>query len=187
MNNNTSLAAVTAALLTSLLTGCLAGDDLKGPIELPRTCAEAAQGVKAHDGDHILYVDGDETKPWRAYCVDMDQGAAAKEYLTVTAGASNFSRYTAGGRSPGTDVETRFDKVRIDPETLTLDASDLTFAVSTGSVQHLGGQVVDSLPLGVAMSCGGGFTAAQVDVQGTPFVFDDTAFGNGGDAGHAGR
>jgi hypothetical protein len=186
MNKITSIAL--SLLSTNLLIGCAIGDNEvpEAPIAFPRTCAERAVGhAEAQDGTYTLFVEGDETMPWRAYCADM--GEDAIEYLTLaTSGAGTWSSYRAGGRSPGTDVDTRFDKVRIDPIKLVLDVNDLTFAVSTGSVNHLGGKAIDSMPLGVAMSCGGGSVGAQVDLQGTPFLLTGE-FAIGGDAGNTGN
>lgn len=93
----------------------------------------------------------------------------------------NFSQYTAGGASPGTNVRTSFTKLRIDPATMTVDIGDLTFATSTGRLQHSSvtrgpsSPFVTSMPYGVAMSCtrqpdGVG----NINLQGTPFVVDDT-------------
>lgn len=52
-----------------------------------------------------------------------------REYLDLAATGENqnFSQYTAGGASPGTNI---------DPTTLTVDVGDLTFATSTGKLQH---------------------------------------------------
>jgi hypothetical protein len=154
-------------------------------IPFPRSCAEVRQShAWANDGPHTLYVDHDKARSWLAYCVDMD--TSPKDYLTLPKGGdTNFSRYSAGGRSPGTEVETRYDKVRIDPLTLALDISDQTFAVSTGSLMHLGTTQVTSMPLGVAMSCGGGGASANVDVSGTRFEIVDK-FATAGDVGHTG-
>lgn len=210
MKNFTSL-LFSALTASSLLVGCIGGDDkapddeqgedLDGdgvpddqqqpdapsladldPIPYPKTCLESLHGDKIRrDGEHILFVNGDENKPWSAYCVDMDTDTP-KEYLTLPNGEMmNWSQYAAGGRSPGMSVDTRFEKFRIDPISLKVDIADLTFATSTGSVQHLGGDTVESLPVGVAMSCGGGFASASVDVAGTGFrLFEE--YTKGGDA-----
>ena len=180
-------------LATNALVGCIgdntepADPEVPDPqptvIPFPRSCAEVRQSHSwANDGRRTLFVDHDANKPWIAYCVDMD--SSPKEYLNLP-GDMNFSRYTAGGRSPGTDVETRYDKVRIDPITLKVDISDQTFAISTGSLMHLGVTPVTSMPLGVAMSCGGGGASANVDLSGTPFLIEDK-FATAGDVGHTG-
>lgn len=176
MNKLTSLAV--SALTANLMAGCM-GDNQAAPIEHPQTCAELAQSKpKATDGEFTLFADGDEAKPWKAYCADLGT-ANPKEYLTLIDGIS-FSEYLAGGSSPGTDVRTEYNKVRIDPLSFTLDTSDQTFAVSTGSLVDAAGKTVTSMPLGVAMSCGAGRAFAQVNLDGTPFVIEQY-FTVGGD------
>ena len=186
MNKNTLTRLALAALSTNLLVGCLSGDNLEGEVAFPRTCAEAVQGrANANDGPRMLYVDGDEAKPWQAYCADVD--GDAKEYLNAKDSPGNYSMYRAGGQSPGTDVMTHYEKIRIDPINLRLDVTDQTFAVSTGSVMHLGSTKIESMPLGVAMTCGGGSAWAQVDVSDTPFIVVGSfqIDGNGAQTGHA--
>jgi GON domain len=115
------------------------------------------------------------------YCHDM--AGTPREYIDLvhTTGDANFSQYTAGGASPGTNVRTSFTKVRIDPATLTVDIGDLTFATSTGRLQHSSvtrgpsSPFVTSMPYGTAMSCtqrpdGIG----NINLQGTPYLIDDT-------------
>lgn len=192
----TKLAAV---LLAGNLVACVMGDNeqpkpadpdpanMIEPIAFPKTCAEAARGhATPADGDRTLYVDGNDKKPWTAYCVDMDSKSPAA-YLTLPQGGANtFSMYRAGGRAIGTDVVTRFDKLRIDPTTLTIDVTDTTFAISSGSLAHVDGTTITEMPLGVAMSCGGGYASAIVSVAGTPFVMAND-FAKGGDTGHVGN
>ncbi|WP_245614223.1 GON domain-containing protein [Actinokineospora inagensis] len=111
------------------------------------------------------------------YCYDM--AGKPREYLDLTnvgAGA-NFSQYTAGGASPGTNVRTSFTKLRVDPQTLTVDINDLTFAKSTGTLNH-GGQSVTSMPYAVAMGCGSQ-GVGNIDLRGTAFSVAN-AFQSGG-------
>ena len=188
MKNLTTYALST--LFVSNLVACIGGDNLEPSladqprVAFPSSCAEAAQGFEAPaDGERTLFVDGEAQRPWRAYCADMT--SAPIEYLTLPTN-STWSMYRAGGRAIGSDVTTRFDKVRIDPVTLKLDITDTTFAVSEGSLTHIDGSKITEMPLGVAMSCGGGYATANVDVQGTPFLLT-TDFATGGDAGHVGN
>jgi hypothetical protein len=154
-----------SALALNALVGC--GDNSDGPIEFPRTCAEAAVGnASAKDGEYKLFIDNDETKPWTAWCDDL-QGDNPKEYLTVESNRSTYASRT------GEEVETRYEKIRIDPDTLELDTSDQTFAASTGSATHAPGVEVTSMPLGVAMSCGFNFAGAELNVNNTPFVIEN--------------
>lgn len=180
MKNLTSIAL--AMLTTNALVGCVTGDNdmpddpvVPNPtadrVEFPKTCAERALGnPNAADGEHELYLANQEKYQWTAYCVDM-QSDAPKEYLTLPAGGDlNVSRYSAGGMSAGVSVETKFDKIRIDPITLKVDIADLTFATTEGKVIHLGTTEVTSMAFGLAMSCELGNSAhAQIDLQGTPF------------------
>ena len=64
-------------------------------------------------------------------------------------------------------VVTSYQRVRIDPESFTIDIGDATFATSNGSVVHDGTTVV-SMPYGVAMGCGASATA-NINLRGTSF------------------
>ena len=121
---------------------------------LPETCADIKIADPwAGDDDYTLYLDGNINKPWTAYCHDM--AGTPREYVTLhnTGAGENFSQYTAGGASSGTDVRTSYTRIRIDPIDLTVDIADQTFAATTGSLIHSGGEQVDFMPFGVAMSC----------------------------------
>lgn len=120
----------------------------------PATCKEIQTATAADDdNEYTLYINGDETKSWTAYCKDMST-ATPLEYLTLPMPDENTGQYKEGGASNGTTVTTRYQKVRIDPVTLALNASDQSFATSTGSLTHsTSGLVVNAMPLGVAMSC----------------------------------
>lgn len=138
---------------------------------LPSTCAAAGAGS---DTSVTLYVAGNAKQPWTAFC------HAHVEYLTVA--GSNFGQYTAGAKSPGTNVRTTYQKLRIDPVNLEIDICDQTFASSMGSLLHDPTNnpnlpPVTSMPVGVAMDCAGNNSAtgvANVDVTGTPFAISST-------------
>ena len=147
----------------------------------PATCAE----IKAHapaavDGDYTLYVGGDAGRPWRAYCARM--ATAPAEYLSLI--GTNAGQYIAGPTTPGTDVTTKYSKVRFDPVSLRIDIRDRAFADSQGALNH-GGTTVTSMPFGVAMDCRGpssklGFAA--IDLTGTAFTLGASpAYIAGGD------
>jgi hypothetical protein len=136
--------------------------------------------VKAPDGDYLLYNNGNL---FTVYCDDMSSNTP-REYIDLvkTGYGANFSQYTAGGASAGTNVRTLFKKLRINPASLTVDIGDLTFASSTGWLKHSGSVKVTSMPYGVAMSC----TAPRapkgtgnIDLRYTPFQVS-TAFTVGG-------
>ncbi|MFN0251441.1 MAG: hypothetical protein ACKV2T_31485 [Kofleriaceae bacterium] len=175
--NLTSIALAT--LTANLLVGCVTGDNempddqdpdqLVERVEFPKTCAEKAIGnPNLTDGAYTLYLANDKRHPWTAFCADL-QSKSAKEYLSLE-NDQTYSRYAAGGQSPGTDVVTTFEKIRVDPISLKVDIADLTFAVSEGKVIHMGTTEITSMNLGIAMSCdinARGF--AQLDLNGTPF------------------
>jgi hypothetical protein len=151
----------------------------------PGTCADIHnQNPKAKDGNYILY---NSNTIFTVYCYDM--AGTPREYITLaqTGANANYSQYTAGGASPGTNVRTMFTKLRVDPATLTVDIGDLTFATSTGSLNHSGsGTTVTSMPYGAAMSCAGpGDTsgAANINLRGTPFQVGATFALGGFDPG----
>ena len=130
--------------------------------------------VKAPDGDYLLYDNGNL---FTVYCDDMS--TMPREYidLTSTGPWANFSQYTAGGASPGKNVRTTFKKLRVNPDNLTVDIGDLTFASSTGSLKHSNSVQVTSMPYGVAMSCTKPQAAngvANIDLRWTPFQVNST-------------
>jgi hypothetical protein len=117
------------------------------------------------------------------YCADMR--GEPKSYLNLNENGT-WSSFTSGGTAVGTSVRTDFDKVRIDPIKLELVISDKTFAFSEGSVTLPLSGTVTEMPLGHAMTCGGGTATAQVDLQGTPFQIL-TAFAVSGATGAVGH
>ncbi|MGE0404367.1 MAG: GON domain-containing protein [Kofleriaceae bacterium] len=142
------------------------------------SCADMrAQDPSAGDDDYTLYVGGDEAKPFTAWCEDM--AGTPRDYLKLhnVDGDYNFSQYTMGGASNGFDVRTSYFYLRFNPETLEVDTSDQTFALSTqGALNHPGGVVVTSMPYGVAMGCGGTAVKglANIDLGGTGFAVADS-------------
>lgn len=166
--------------ISTLAGGLLAAGTAPGsaapaqnPSTPPATCADIhTANPTAPDGNYDL-VDSGKAVP--VYCFDMT--GTPREYINLmnTGTNTNFSQYTAGGASPGTNVRTTFTKLRIDPATLTVDIGDLTFATSTGSLSH-SGTPVTSMPYGVAMSCISPFAAGgagNIDLTGTPFTVTD--------------
>jgi len=147
----------------------------------PATCAD----VKAHvpgavDATYTLYLGGDASKPWKAFCAHM--ATAPAEYLSLT--GANTAQYTRGGASLGTDVKTTYSKVRFDPAALKIDISDRSFTSSFGLLTHNGKTVVTSMPYGVAMDCRGMNSkagVASIDLTATAFALIGPAqFATGG-------
>ncbi|MBL0692842.1 GON domain-containing protein [Comamonas sp. JC664] len=136
----------------------------------PATCKQLKNlNPSLGDGEYILYLNNNAALPWRAWCHGM--AGTPTEYLTLSqAATTNFSQYTAGGASPGTDVFTYYAKVRIDPVTLQVNTSDQTFSTSWGQLIH-GPTTVTSMPYASAMSCDWEPVGkANIDLRGTPFA-----------------
>ena len=184
---NTHRLFASALVASSLLVGCTATEETAAPVSQPGATVPAPQGpavkdppsftpetcddvtardAAAPDGDYTLYIQGQASLPWPAYCHDMS--GSPREFLTLPQGAGkNTAMHAASATSPGTDVVTVYKRVRIDPVALTIDIGDTTFATSTGTLEH-DGKLVTSMPFGVAMTCGGK-ASANIDVAGTPF------------------
>ncbi|MBN1138299.1 MAG: tandem-95 repeat protein [Anaerolineae bacterium] len=149
--------------------GSIPAQQLSGPA----SCRDIrAADPTAEDGEYTIYPQG---KVFAVYCHDM--AGTPSEYLSLvnTGETSNFAQYTAGGSSPGTNVRTTYDRVRIDPYTLLVDIGDQTFAHSMGSLTH-GTIVVTSMPYGVAADCldwGSDDGVANIDLRGTPFAVSE--------------
>jgi hypothetical protein len=147
----------------------------------PQLCAEIrAENANADDGDYPLYVNHDPAKPWTAHCVEMSR--SPREYLRLVNvdGHFNFSQYTAGRHSPGSNVKTSYHELRVDPAALLVDISDQRSAQSSGALRH-DGKEVTSMPYGVAMTCIGPASGlGNIDLRGTPFAVAPDAFVQGG-------
>ncbi|TDC09710.1 hypothetical protein E1267_06680 [Nonomuraea longispora] len=143
------------------------------------TCQDVRRTIPlARDGTYLLINNGNV---FTAYCHNMATTPA--EYITLarTGQDVNFSQYTAGGASPGTNVRTTFTRLRVDPRTMTVDIGDLTFASSTGSLRHAS-TTVTSMPYGAAMACTGRADGrGNIDLRDTPFRVSET-FVTGGNA-----
>ncbi|WP_158501603.1 GON domain-containing protein [Vitiosangium sp. GDMCC 1.1324] len=136
----------------------------------PASCQELKTAhPSATDGAYVLYVNGDESKPWTAWCHDMAGTPAEYLSLSSTGPSLNFSQYTAGyNNGGGTNVRTLFTKVRVDPSTLRVSTGDRTFSSSSGLLWH--GDAVTSMAYAAAMNCDFGNPGlGNVDLRGTPF------------------
>lgn len=143
----------------------------------PPSCAVVKQKVPTFtSGDVTLYLGGDASKPWRAFCTTV-----GVEYLSLTS-AANYAQYS----SPGSNVRTTYTKLRIIPAANggSIDIDDKTYATSTGSLDH-DGTTVTSMAYGCAMDCEGSSSAsgvASIDLTGTPFVVTETFANRGSSA-----
>ena len=108
----------------------------------PAICTDIkVHAPAATDGNFTLYLDGDSTKPWTAFCADM--ATAPAEYLSVDP-QHNSSQCASGGMSRGTTVVITFSRVRFDPISHKVDIPARSFAISTGMLDHGGATVVTS-------------------------------------------
>nr|MBC8281997.1 cadherin-like domain-containing protein [Chloroflexota bacterium] len=147
---------------------------------LPQSCGDILDlNPSAVDGTYTIYPDSHN---FDIYCHDMASGSPL-EYLTLakTTANDNFSLYPVGGASTGTTVRTDYTKLRLDTDNLVVDTGDQTFSASSGLISHSAntrpGVPVSSMPLGVAMSCIGGYDSsgqANINLRGTSFKIDDT-------------
>ena len=162
-------------LMAGMTINCMGGGGPTGPA----TCKDAktAYGVST-DGPQTLYVGGDKSSPWSAYCIGMATDSPI-EYLELpqfdkNGKPINFSEYmeatgvgAGSGQTPDFLVRTHYDRVRIDPINLTVDISDSKFthpdrvfmppdsgdptAPPTSNVLKL---AIGTMPFGAAMECG---------------------------------
>lgn len=105
------------------------------------------------------------------YCYGMQTGSP-KEYLSLirTGGSYNFSKFNNyHGKPANSFVKISFNKVRIDPTTLTVDINDFAFSTRTYSDPSL----TDLIAYGVAGDCAGNGDptgVGNIDLTGTPFA-----------------
>jgi GON domain len=198
----TSRLALCLTAFAPLMTGCVAAADsdvLDEPIAEaeqallpppppppPASCQDIrSANPMAGDGAYVLHINHDPAKGWTAHCRNMATTPAEYLPLQNVSSSANFSQYTAGGAVSGSNVRTRYTKVRIDPASLLVDISDQTFATSSGQLSH-GSETVTSMPFGVGMSCDGSASGvANIDLTGTPFAVATDEFLTGG-AGSSG-
>lgn len=140
------------------------------PAPAPASCAElAARNPQAGDGYYWLELRG---QPVHLYCHDM--AGSAREYLAVPDGNCSAYRSHRGGSVQ--QVQTCFDRVRLDPQSLRVDVSDLRFAHTRtqGRITHAQ-QTVQAMPYATAMACdapGLALGQGRIDLRGTPFAVD---------------
>lgn len=143
----------------------------------PTTCRDIlTQNPSANDGEYTVYVNQQPNKPFTVYCYNMQTDPTEYLSLAYTGSNYNFSRYAAGGARLGEDVVSVFTKVRIDPFTLKVETTDLTFANTTGFVSWDGGQIT-SWRYANAGSCVAQHDrsgTANINLRGTPFAIDDS-------------
>ena len=105
-----------------------------GANEIHETCKDvqdaalADTGKNPSNGTYTLYFEGDETKPWEAYCDGMNR-ASPREYITVDS-ADNYSQIS----DAHVFFQTSYRRIRIDPDQLELILDDDAFATNGGDL-----------------------------------------------------
>lgn len=138
------------------------------------TCEELrVANPTAIDGNYTLFLAGDKTKPWGAFCLLSVTPAQSYLNLTNTGANQNFSQYTAGGGSSGSSIKTNYTKVLIDPVTLKVDTNAQKYATTTGGPLSQGAVPITAMPYATAFDCRGSLSQtglANIDLTGTPFA-----------------
>jgi len=138
----------------------------------PATCKDAkAQYQVSTDGPQTLYVGGDKTMPWSAFCAGMASDSP-KEFVelprfSAQGDPANFSQFSEAAlptelvQSAAFQVTTHFEKVRIDPVDLTIDItnkafirSEITPAGADPVSAALDNVAIGYMPYATAMECG---------------------------------
>ena len=155
----------------------------------PETCAEVQDvaldetGEILSNGTYTLYVDGDESMPWDAYCYDMSR-AEPKEFIDVEE-LNNYSQI-----SNGADIfETTYSRLRIDPVRLEIWPLDTTFADSNFEITDEDAPMLpegmEHILLGWAEFQVIGFdespvaAESNVSLAGTAFILDESVNDDG--------
>jgi len=151
----------------------------------PASCEQIrADAPTSGDGNRKLFVGGNKTKPWDAFCLMSVIPAVTYLPLANVAAAQNYSQFSAGGSATGTTVKTNYTKLQIDPATFAVNTNDKRYATTTGGPLTTGGTSVTAMPYATAMGCQNGTAngAANIDLTGTQFAVATGALALGGTA-----
>ncbi|MCA9979564.1 MAG: protein kinase [Anaerolineales bacterium] len=138
----------------------------------PRTCADIfAQNSENVPGDYTLYVNGNVELPLAVYCAE---GGGTYLNLLSNGGTANYATTIINGE----ERTVQYERVRIDPRSLTIDRTDRTFALVTGAFPTDAGALNDP-DYGVAMGCsrtavGMAEGRANINLTGTGLALADT-------------
>lgn len=148
------------------------------PVPRPNSCAMIKQQQPAaEDGPYTIYLNG--RSPATLYCHNMD--TTPQEYLTLpaTETGGNFSLISY----PEGAIITQYEKVRLNPSSLIIDPTDMTFATLAESLagyvaitgEQLATYPVTASDFAVATGCNRSqenapLGRANLDLTGTPFV-----------------
>ena len=109
-------------------------------VGLPENCLDIKQnlfddGEQAVNGLYWLFYQGNAEQPWAVTCEEMPS-SSPKEYINVDSETNvSFFTYNLPNNAGVDSFSTRYDKVRINPENLQIDANDDTFATTSGNIR----------------------------------------------------
>ena len=148
---------------------------------LPASCKDVNDANPAsNDGNFQLYYNHSAAKPWVAYCKGMGPGGAALEFLTLPQGSA-ANQSVIGADLP---IASQFTKVRINPATLEVDVTNMTYGTMTGTTYGCT-SATGALSIQYAYTlqyCGNGTAPGSalgrgyIDLRGTPFSVAQSAF-----------
>jgi len=159
------------------------------PMPRPSSCAMLkVQQPRVEDGPQTIYLQGNTAVT--LYCHNM--GTTPQEYLTLpaTANGANYSLISY----PEGAIITQYEKVRLNPSSLIVDPTDMTFATlaeGLAGYSAITGEQLETYPVttsdfAVATGCNRNqpdapLGRANIDLTGTPFVLSPditfTSFG----------
>lgn len=159
------------------------------PVPRPSSCAMIKQQQPtAEDGEYTIYLQGKTAVS--LHCHNMT--TTPQEYLSLpaTANGGNFSLISY----PEGAIVTVYEKVRLNPSSLIIDPTDMTFATLADSLagynaiagEQLASYLVTSSDFAQATGCNRNqpdapLGRANIDLTGTPFVLSpDITFGSFG-------
>ena len=186
LNQNDNLRLVCSALVGSLsLVACGPMAEAKPsqvtdsaatqslvPGPLATSCAELKAAGLEMERNHVLYLNAEFSKPYVAFC-----DAAGGTYLTLPTGPDiNFSQYI---NVRGHSVTTTWNRVKLDPATLTLDVSDFRFSTSTGGIPDWNAYTASYGMAGDCSRANSSAGRANVNLTGLPFAVTATWSTNG--------
>ena len=148
------------------------------PVPRPSSCAMLKQQQPtAEDGQYTIYLHGRTAVS--LYCHNM--ATTPQEFLTLpaTANGGNYSLISY----PEGAIVTQYEKVRLNPSSLIVDPTDMTFALLAESLagytalfgEQLADYPVTSSDFAQATGCnrnqeGAPLGRANIDLTGTPFI-----------------
>ena len=163
------------------------------PASPAKSCADVAYiDPRATDGEYVIQCA--PGAPISVWCHDL-RGDSPREFLSlhtsevppVVGAAKNYASYFCGdfckgetGKNAST-VTTAYSKIRINPCTLEVDISELTFTTTNGILYNVDSgsgrtETIDFQFFGVAEDCEGGGAngEAHIDLSYTPLVLNNT-------------